>query len=70
MTKVAASPSIGPDRPLLTDEMIRAGAEVLWRAYGDLIPYESSGALATASEVFEAMLCARKDPHAPSENKS
>jgi len=41
---------------------IRAGAEVLWREMGDVIPFGSSIALELASRVFQAMLLAAPRP--------
>ena len=39
----------------ITPEMIEAGAEILYRHFGDVLPYESSLGLVAAAEVFEAM---------------
>ena len=39
----------------ITPEMLRAGAEVLYHHFGDVLPYESSLGLVAASLVWEAM---------------
>lgn len=39
----------------VTDAMIAAGADVVWRAFGDVIPYGSETGEATAAAVFRAM---------------
>ncbi len=51
---------IDTDRPALTeteitDEMIEAGADVLWRAFGDIMPFGSETGRGMAVAVFLAM---------------
>lgn len=42
----------------ITPRMIQAGADVIWRQFGDVLSYGSSTGLTVASEVFEAMVAA------------
>lgn len=42
----------------ITPEMIEAGADIIWRAFGDVLPYGSELGRVTAAEVFEAMRAA------------
>jgi hypothetical protein len=46
----------------ITPEMIEAGADIIWRAFGDVLPYGSELGRTTATEVFEAMQSARHVP--------
>ena len=43
----------------ITPEMVRAGAEVIWRCFGDVVPYGSSTGDSVATQVFQAMTSAR-----------
>jgi hypothetical protein len=43
------------DEVEITPEMIEAGAEVIWRSFGDTIPYQSEFARCVADEVYRAM---------------
>jgi hypothetical protein len=49
----------GLARPMqlkITPEMIEAGADVIWRGFGDVISYGSGSGRELALEVFEAMI--------------
>ena len=52
------SESGAPAKP--SPEMIRAGAEIIWRCFDETIPWGSSFGEHVAAQVFEAMI-ARSD---------
>jgi hypothetical protein len=56
----AAPPGSGwagaPEHPIkISPDALRAGGEVIWRCFGDLIPYGSSFGEHVAAEVYRAM---------------
>ena len=44
-------------RTKITPEMIEAGADVIWRGFGDVMPYGSALGREMALEVYQAMAC-------------
>jgi len=53
------SPTRGQDEIEITPEMIEAGMPVIWRSFGDVMPWGSDSARGIVVEVFLAMTQAR-----------
>ena len=46
----------------ITPVMVQAGAEIIWRTLGDVVPYGSSSGPRVAAEVYRAMRAASAEP--------
>ena len=59
-TSGSDSPKAGAPGIEITPAMIEAGSEVVWRSFGDSIPWGSDSARGIATEVFQAMVRAAR----------